>query len=74
MFGQVVVMRLFRQGFLTQMCGNNFMVLKAAPPLVVKDREMDEFVRAIHDVVDEMHSSSAFWSEALGLARRVIMK
>ena len=39
-------MRLFRQGFLTQMCGNNFMVLKVAPPLVVKEREADEFVHA----------------------------
>src|SRR5579862_6887779 len=29
MFGQVLVMRMFREGFLTQMCGNNFMVLKA---------------------------------------------
>jgi ornithine--oxo-acid transaminase len=35
-FGQIVVMRLFRDfGFLTQICGNNFMVLKVAPPLVV---------------------------------------
>jgi ornithine--oxo-acid transaminase len=39
MFGQVIVMRLFReQRILTQMCGNNFMVLKVAPPLVVHRR------------------------------------
>jgi ornithine--oxo-acid transaminase len=74
MFGQVVVMRLFRQGFLTQMCGNNFLVLKAAPPLIVNDGEIDEFVRAITEVVDTMHSSAAFWSEALGLAKRVVLK
>jgi ornithine--oxo-acid transaminase len=31
MFGQVVVMRLFRDhGILSQICGNNFMVLKVA--------------------------------------------
>ena len=37
MFGQVLVMRLFRDhGILTQICGNNFMVLKVAPPLVVR--------------------------------------
>jgi ornithine--oxo-acid transaminase len=35
LFGQVMVMRLFERGILTQMCGNNFMVLKAAPPLIV---------------------------------------
>jgi ornithine--oxo-acid transaminase len=73
MFGQVVVMRLFRDhGFLTQICGNNFMVLKAAPPLVVEERELDAFASALRDVVELMHSSSAFWTEALGMARRVM--
>jgi ornithine--oxo-acid transaminase len=73
MFGQVIVMRLFRDhGFLTQICGNNFMVLKAAPPLVVEEREIDAFANGLRDVVELMHSSSAFWTEALGLARRVM--
>jgi ornithine--oxo-acid transaminase len=71
MFGQIVVMRLFRDfGFLTQICGNNFMVLKVAPPLVVTDAQLDAFVPAIRDVVELAHSSGAFWSEALGMARR----
>jgi ornithine--oxo-acid transaminase len=72
MFGQVLVMQLFRKGFLTQVCGNNFMVLKAAPPLVVKEQEIDEFVRAATEVVESMHSSSTFWTEALGMGRRVM--
>lgn len=73
MFGQIVVMRLFRDsGILTQICGNNFMVLKVAPPLVVSDGELDEFVSGVEKVVESAHSSSAFWSEALGLARRAI--
>ncbi len=71
MFGQIVVMRLFRDfGFLTQICGNNFMVLKVAPPLVATDAQLDAFVLAIRDVVEIAHSPGAFWSEALGLARR----
>jgi ornithine--oxo-acid transaminase len=74
MFGQVVAMRLFRQGFLTQMCGNHFLTLKVAPPLVVKEREADEFVHAVTDVVEMMHSSGTFWSEALGLAKRAVLK
>jgi ornithine--oxo-acid transaminase len=74
MFGQVLLMSMFRRGFLTRMCGNNLMVLKVAPPLVMKEREADEFVHAITDVVDMMHSSSTFWSEALGLAGRAITK
>lgn len=71
MFGQILVMRLFRDwGFLTQVCGNNFMVLKVAPPLVVTDLQLDAFVAAIRSVVEVANSPGAFWSEALGLARR----
>jgi ornithine--oxo-acid transaminase len=72
MFGQLVVMRLYRDhGILTQICGNNFMVLKAAPPLVVDEEQADEFVRAMTAVAELMHTSTSFWTEALGLARRV---
>jgi ornithine--oxo-acid transaminase len=73
LFGQILVMRLFRdKGILTQICGNNFMVLKVAPPLVVTELQLQEFVEAVRDVVDLMHNSSTFWSEALGLVRRVV--
>jgi ornithine--oxo-acid transaminase len=73
MFGQVVVMRMFRDWrVLTQICGNNFMVLKVAPPLVVTEKQLDHFVEAITSVVDIMHTSGSFWSEALGLARRAM--
>ena len=73
MFGQILVMRMFRdKGILTQICGNNFMVLKVAPPLVVTEGQLNEFVKAVRDVVDLMHNSSTFWSEALGLARRAV--
>ncbi|HLX86728.1 MAG TPA: aspartate aminotransferase family protein [Terriglobales bacterium] len=73
MFGQIVVMRMFREkGILTQICGNNFMVLKAAPPLTVNPEQLDEFVEAIHDVVQTAQTSPAFWTEALAMVRRVI--
>jgi ornithine--oxo-acid transaminase len=73
MFGQVLVMRLFRDhGILTQVCGNNFMVLKVAPPLVVTEEQMIAFVDAVRDVVQLAHESAGFWSEALGLARRAL--
>ena len=73
MFGQVLVMRMYRDhGFLTQICGNNFMVLKAAPPLTIAREQVVRFVAAVRAVVEEAHSSGAFWSEALGLARKVI--
>ncbi len=73
MFGQMLVMNLFRdQGILTQICGNNFQVLKVAPPLVVTKGQIDEFVTKLGEVVESIHSSTTFWSEALGLARRVV--
>lgn len=44
MFGQIVVMRLFRDfGFLTQVSGNHFMVLKVAPPLAIEKEQMNAF-------------------------------
>jgi ornithine--oxo-acid transaminase len=73
MFGQVIVMRMFRQQrVLTQMCGNNFMVLKVAPPLVIASEQIDRFVSAICEVIDQAHHSAEFWAEALGLARRAM--
>lgn len=73
MFGQVLVMRLFRdRGILTQVCGNNFMVLKLAPPLTVSRAQIDECIEAVRDIVKLAHSQSIFWAEALGLARRAV--
>jgi ornithine--oxo-acid transaminase len=73
MFGQILVMRLFRDsGILTQICGNDFMVLKVAPPLTVTSSQIAEFVSAIRNVVELAHHPGPFWSEALGLARRAI--
>ena len=72
MFGQMLVMQLFREGILTQICGNNFLVLKVAPPLMVLEGQVDEFVSKLGKVVESIHASTTFWSEALGLARRVV--
>ncbi len=71
MFGQVLVVYLFRDhGILTQICGNNFMVLKAAPPLVVEREHLDHFVDAIAELVERMHHPGKFWAEALSIAGR----
>jgi ornithine--oxo-acid transaminase len=73
LFGQMLVMRLFNdKQILTQICGNDFMVLKVAPPLVVNESQVEEFVTAIRDVVEMVHSSKSFWSDALGLGRRAM--
>lgn len=73
MFGQMLVTRMFRdENILTQICGNNFMVLKVAPPLVVEEEEIATFIAAMDRVVGMIHSSKAFWSDALTLARKAI--
>jgi ornithine--oxo-acid transaminase len=57
---------------LTQMCGNNFMVLKSAPPLVICEEHIEEFVAAVERVVADVHESKAFWTDALALGRRTV--
>jgi ornithine--oxo-acid transaminase len=72
-FGQLIVMRLFRDhGILTQICGNNFLVVKAAPPLAIREEQLEAFVSALRQVVHLAQSSSAFWTKGLGLARRAL--
>lgn len=73
MFGQMLVMRLFRrEKILTQICGNNFMVIKSAPPLVIRESQLEEFVAAVGQVVADFHESTAFWTDALALGRRTM--
>lgn len=73
MFGQVLVMHLFHDtGIFSQICGNDFMVLKVAPPLVVTAEQLGEYLDAVETVVEEMHGSLRFWNEALGMAARVL--
>jgi ornithine--oxo-acid transaminase len=73
MFGQMLVMRLFqRHNILSQICGNNFMVLKVAPPLVVTEAQLEQYLDAIEAVMEAIHSSSSFWSDALSLAQRAV--
>ena len=66
MFGQVLVMRLFKDhGIYSQICGNNFTVLKVAPALIVTEAQVDAFVDAMDAVVHLMHTSTSFWTEAI---------
>jgi len=63
-------MRLFRDhNMLTQICGNNFMVLKVAPPLVTTEGQLEEFVAAIREVsiwpqLDRLLGGSMDWRAA----------
>jgi ornithine--oxo-acid transaminase len=73
MFGQMLVMRLYREhGILTQICGNNFLVLKATPPLVVDEESLERFVEAMAETMESIHSSRSFWTDALRLVARAV--
>lgn len=72
-FGPILVNRLYRDhGIPTQICGHNFMVLKAAPPLNAAESSLDGFVRTMTEVPEAVHSSKRFWQDALELAGRAI--
>ncbi|MFQ5700213.1 MAG: aspartate aminotransferase family protein [Acidobacteriota bacterium] len=71
MFGQMVVSDLFRgRNILTQICGNNHMVLKAAPPLVVTKHQVDRFVGALRGCMQAVHKGIAFWKGGLAMIPR----
>lgn len=71
LFGQMLVMRMFRDhGILTQICGNNFSVLKAAPPLNASPASLERFIDSVDKVLQLVHSSAGFWQDALALAAR----
>jgi len=73
MVEQVLVMRLFADHrVFSQICGNDFMVLKVSPALNVPDAVVNAFLEAIDAVVQRMQRSPSFWSEALRMARRVL--
>jgi ornithine--oxo-acid transaminase len=73
MFGQMVVKRLFEHhNILAQICGNNFMVLKVAPPLVITHSQVEQYLDAIEAVMETVHSSASFWSDALNMAQRAV--
>jgi ornithine--oxo-acid transaminase len=73
LFGQLLVMRLFNHtNILTQICGNNFMVLKVAPPLTTGEQQMQSCIESIRSVIETVHSSKVFWTDALNFGRQAI--
>src|ERR1022692_1213198 len=72
LFGQMLVMHLFRDhGILSQVCGNDFMVLKVSPPLTIEDTQLERFVSALEQTVELIHNSSSFWVEPIRVDQRL---
>jgi ornithine--oxo-acid transaminase len=75
LFGQVLVMRLFnRTNILTQICGNDYKVLKVAPPLTTSEQQLQSCVESIRSQIETIHSSKAFWNDGLDLGRRALVR
>jgi ornithine--oxo-acid transaminase len=48
------------------------MVLKVAPPLVITEDQIAQYLDAIEATLETIHSSASFWSDALTLAQRAV--
>ncbi|MDG3014288.1 aspartate aminotransferase family protein [Speluncibacter jeojiensis] len=60
LFAQTIVHALFhRHRVLTQVSGDNMEVIKLIPPLTIGEAEVDRFVAAFVDVMEEAHRSTA---------------
>ena len=56
LFAQTIVHALFhRHRILTQVSGDHLEVIKLIPPLIIGDQEIDRFLDAFTDVMDEAH-------------------
>jgi ornithine--oxo-acid transaminase len=59
LFAQTIVHALFqRHQILTQVSGDHLEVIKLIPPLTIGETEVDRFVDAFVDVLDEAHRGS----------------
>lgn len=74
LFGQMCVRSLFHDGrVLVQMCGNDHKVIKAIPPLVVTEEQVDRFVAAFDALLSTIETErSRFWGQGLTIGRRAV--
>jgi len=70
LFAQLVVVPLFvRHRILTQVAGHDLAVLKALPPLVLTEEDVDDFVTALEDVIRKATRPARVAGLALRAAR-----
>ena len=52
----LLVHRMLRRKFLVQVCGHDWSTLRVEPPLIVGERQCDEFVAALREELDWIHA------------------
>ncbi len=76
LFAQTVVHALFhRHHILTQVSGDHVEVIKLIPPLIIGEAEVDRFVAAFIDVMDEAHRGNGLiWEFGKSLVKQARTK
>ncbi|MGK4584430.1 aspartate aminotransferase family protein [Kitasatospora sp. HPMI-4] len=74
LFAQMVVVPLLhRHRILTQVSGDHLEVIKLIPPLIITEREVDRFVDAFTEVMDEAHRGSGLmWDFGRTLVKQAV--
>ncbi len=72
LFAQTVVHALYhRHGILTQVSGDHLEVIKLIPPLIIGEAEVDAFVDAFVEVMDDAHRGSGLmWDFGKSLVKQ----
>jgi ornithine--oxo-acid transaminase len=73
-FGQMIVIPLMQKHrILTQVAGYHTEVIKFLPPMIVTKDDIDWFLRAMQDVLDDTQRvPGAAWETVAGLAKRTL--
>jgi ornithine--oxo-acid transaminase len=76
LFAQTVVHGLFhKHRILTQVSGDHTEVIKLIPPLIIGEAEVDRFVDAFVDVMDEAHSGGGLiWDFGRTLIKQAVAR
>lgn len=74
LFAQMVVVPLLqRHRILTQVSGDHLEVIKLIPPLVVGEEEVERFVRAFEEVMDDAHGGGGLmWDFGRTLVKQAV--
>ncbi len=74
LFAQMVVVPLLqRHRILTQVSGDHLEVIKLIPPLIITEREVDRFIDAFTDVMDDAHRGSGLmWDFGRTLVKQAV--
>jgi len=76
LFSQMVVVSLFeRHHILTQVAGDHMEVIKLLPPLTIGDAEVEAFVTAFTDVMEDAHKGSGLmWDFGRRLVKQAVTR